>query len=168
MTSMPIAAHPEQGGDPAPGLPPLLSVTPWWDPELALSGFDPLGAYVERYWLPILGPASTLTLRRLVRGLADNPSGFSVSVEELARGLGIGTALSRNSPAPRAIERLTYFGMARHVGGSLAVRTHVPAVGQHLVRRLPAALRDTHPAWLLRRGDSDGPPRPARPGPAAA
>ena len=149
-------------------LPALLSITPWWDPELALSGFDPLGAYVERFWLPILGPASTLMLRGLARGLADNPTGFSVAVDDLARSLGIGTARSRNAPAPRSIERLTYFGMIRHVGGSLAVRTHVPAVGPHLVRRLPDALRHTHPAWLLRHGNADGPPPPGRSGPVAS
>ncbi len=40
-----------------PRLPPLL-VVPWADPVCDDLGVDPRGAYVERFWLPLLGPTS--------------------------------------------------------------------------------------------------------------
>lgn len=38
-------------------LPPLL-VVPWNDPVCDQLGMDPRSAYVERFWLPLLGPTS--------------------------------------------------------------------------------------------------------------
>ena len=39
--------------------PVTLAIVPWDDPVFALRGHDPRDHYVERFWLPILGPSST-------------------------------------------------------------------------------------------------------------
>ena len=36
-----------------------LAVRPWPDPVIDALGHDPRSAYVEQYWLGILGPSST-------------------------------------------------------------------------------------------------------------
>ena len=36
-----------------------LAVRPWPDPVIDALGHDPRSAYVEQYWLGILGPPST-------------------------------------------------------------------------------------------------------------
>ena len=41
-----------------------LGVLPWHDPSVEADGFDPRSPYVETFWLPLLGPSTTLLLRR--------------------------------------------------------------------------------------------------------
>ena len=49
-----------------PELPPLtLPIVPWVDPVIDSLGFDPRSTYVETFWLGILGPSTTLLLRRI-------------------------------------------------------------------------------------------------------
>ncbi|MFV0526368.1 MAG: hypothetical protein ACK5RL_17935 [Acidimicrobiales bacterium] len=50
-----------------------LLVRPWPDPVLDEMGHDPRSAYVEQFWLSILGPSAVLLLRRLARGLERSP-----------------------------------------------------------------------------------------------
>lgn len=131
----------------------VLVVSPWWDPELALSAHDPLGTYVEDHWLPVLGPSALLALRWLTRALAENPPGLEIPMRDFARSLGLGRRTGRDAPASRCLGRLCYFGLARpdRPAASMraantravAVRTHVPSLPAHLHRRLPAALRSS-------------------------
>ena len=46
-----------------------LEIRPWPDPVLDNLGHDARSPYVERYWLPILGPSATLLVRRLAAAL---------------------------------------------------------------------------------------------------
>lgn len=123
-----------------------LQVRPWWDPELAVAGFPPNSLYFETYWLPILGPASTLALRELSRGLVEEPGGYEIDPVWLARRLGVGRSRSANGPVARAIDRLCYFGLVRTdtVANALEVRTHAPVLPRHLFRHLPPDLRKSH------------------------
>ena len=73
---------------PGPGdrlLPARLVVTPWFDPGLALRGVDPRSEYVERYLAGIVGPSVVLLVRRLARGLAEHPAGYSLAPADTAR-----------------------------------------------------------------------------------
>jgi hypothetical protein len=126
----------------------------WWDPDLAFHGFDARSEYTERYWLPVLGPSALLALRWSAEMLAAHPEGVSVGIPELARHLGLGKQGGASGPAPRAMQRLVYFGLARERSGTLMVRTHVPPVPPLMCRRLPKALQDSHSSWLLRSGES--------------
>lgn len=149
----PEAQHPEAQHPEAQHLE-YLSVVPWSDPLFDERGFEPRSAYVERFWLPLLGPSTTLLLRRVARGLQERPDGFRLRVPDTARAMGIGNGTGRNSPFVRSVDRACHFGLARHLGpGEVAVRTKVPPLNLRQVERLPLALRSAHGAWLQRSSD---------------
>jgi hypothetical protein len=63
-TTPTLAAVPSAPPDPAAlplddALPRALRIEPWADPVIDHLGHDPRSAYVEHFWLPILGPLST-------------------------------------------------------------------------------------------------------------
>src|SRR4051795_11241080 len=59
-----------------------LTIRPWPDDVIDALGHDPRSAYVETYWLGILGPSTTWLLRLLVAGLEANPAGFDLPPAE--------------------------------------------------------------------------------------
>lgn len=128
----------------------VLSLNAWWDPQLAVAGHDPCGDYAESHWLPVLGPTALLALRWSSRALRTHPQGLAVNHRDFARALGLGARTGPDAPSVRCLKRLCYFGLARldhdtSAARSLAVRTHVPALPEHLQKRLPRELRQpTH------------------------
>ena len=60
-------SNPLEGVDPRVFLESTLPIRPWPDPLIEALGFDPRSAYVEQYWLGILGPSTTWLLRRRFR-----------------------------------------------------------------------------------------------------
>jgi len=128
-------------------LPPLL-VVPWVDPVCDELGLDPRAAYVERFWLPLLGPTSTWLLRRFAVEFDASPEGFSLDAGDAARSIGIGTKGGRSGPFHRAIDRCVRFGSIQHAEhGILAVRRRLPPLSAAQVQRLPRHLRADHDAW---------------------
>ena len=143
-----------------------LVVVPWVDPVVERLGADPLGSYLELFWLPILGPSATLLLRHLARRFTVEPKGFRLDQEQTARALGLGGMNARHSPFRRAIGRCVRYAMARPAGRViLAVRQAVAPLPVALARRLPASLQEAHRAWVARE-DPDG--RDPGEGPRAA
>ena len=135
-----------------------LTVRPWWDPTLAVAGFDPRSAYAERFWLPVIGPSTLLLLRRFARGLEELPTGFRVSMLDTGRAMGLGAGTGRRSPVNRTIDRACTFGLARRTGEEeLEVRTHLPRLTARQMDRLPVVLRRAHHEWLVQAG-SEQPP----------
>ena len=125
-----------------------LVVRPWWDPDLAVRGHDPRGAYAERFWLGVIGPSTLFLLRRLARGFETHPGGFAVDVAETARALGLGAGTGRNAPLTRSLDRACAFGLARRrPDGSVEVRTHLPPLARRQVARLPASVRRALEEW---------------------
>lgn len=128
-------------------LRPLL-VMAWRDPVVDALGFDPRSTYVERFWLPLLGPTSTWLLRRLAVEFDDQPDGFSLDAADCARSIGIGNRGGRNGPFQRSIERCIRFGVAREEDhGIIAVRTRIPPLSRAQARRLPRHLAGQHQRW---------------------
>lgn len=121
-----------------------LVVEPWLDPVVDEVGHDPRSRYVERYWLPVLGPSTTWMMRRFATYLEDAPGGVEVDVEELARSLGIGERLGPNSPFARTLKRCVDFQMAEWHLTRLAVRRKLPPLARRHLRRLPECLREAH------------------------
>ena len=39
-------------------IPMHATITPWIDPVVDARGHDPRGAYVERFWLSVIGPTN--------------------------------------------------------------------------------------------------------------
>lgn len=106
-------------------------------------GHPATSGYVETFWLPILGPSATLSLRRLST-LAATPGGVIISTGELARSLGLGGSTGRSSALVRTLRRLVDFGMARWDGDVLLVRRFVGLLPRRYLTRLPPALRHAH------------------------
>src|SRR5690606_17111874 len=134
---------------PESALPRQLRVEPWDDPVVDHLGHDPRSAYVEHFWLPILGPSTTLLLRRLAGVLDQQPEGTEVDLAVTAKALGLGTQGGKRSAFLRALDRSTQFGLAQQLGSTrLAVRRRVPPLTQRQVVRLPKALQAQHGEWM--------------------
>jgi hypothetical protein len=128
--------------------PDTLHIRPWADEVIDSFGFDPRSAYVEAYWLSVLGPSTTWLVRRLVAGLEQRPDGYPISLAETARSLGLSDRGGRSSPFVRAISRTIKFDLAVPEGPDvLAVRRKVPPLSQRQVDRLPPALQAAHQRW---------------------
>jgi hypothetical protein len=118
--------------------------------ELRIVGapHPPGGRYVERYWLPTLGPSATFALRRLAplaSAVGDGPP-VAVALECLAGELGLGSSAGRNARVRGALERLVRFRLACHgTGGRLLVATAVPPLTEAAVAHLPRHLQEVHP-----------------------
>lgn len=147
--------HPEAPARTAPDRPdPVLpsetiAIEPWPDPVIDRLGHDPRSAYVERFWLPVLGPSTVWFLRRVADALDDAPDGFDLDLIDTARSLGVGMRGGRNSPMLRTIDRCCRFGAARMQGpDAIAVRRRLAPLTRVQAERLPPSLRDDHDTWL--------------------
>ncbi|HEY4332632.1 MAG TPA: hypothetical protein VGM78_08685 [Ilumatobacteraceae bacterium] len=132
---------------PAP-LATTLIVTPWNDPVVEAVGFDARSAYVELFWLGILGPTATWMLRRLVSGLDAYPDGYELDLSETANALGLSLTAGTHSPFGRALNRNVMFGMAHEVPGGIAVRRQIPPLSLRHLRKLPPHLQAAHGDWV--------------------
>src|SRR3712207_5925681 len=74
-------------------------------------GFPLDHPYVEHCWTPVLGPSSTLLLRRCAWLWRDSEPA-SVRLEELAGQLGLGKGVGRSSPIWHTVERVVRFRFA--------------------------------------------------------
>lgn len=128
----------------------VLTVRPWQDPVLDQLGHDARSLYVERYWLPILGPSATLLVRRLSMSLEDSPEGFDLACAPWALELGIGMRGGKNGPFWRALDRCCRFGTAQRTSTLLMVRTKLPPLTMHQVMRLPEHVQASHHAWTAK------------------
>ena len=128
---------------------PTLEITVWSDPVVDRLGHDPRSAYVERFWLPIMGPSTVWFLRRMSDELDRTPGGFTLDLAEMALGLGVGLRGGRNAPMLRTIDRSCRFGAARpHGPGAIAVRRRLAPLTRSQVERLPARMQAEHGVWL--------------------
>ena len=127
---------------------PTLAVRAWADPVIDEVGHDVRSAYVERFWLNILGPSATWLLRRLVNSLDAAPDGFDLDLSTCAVEIGLGSHSGRNSPFVRSIDRLCRFGAAMlQEPATLLVRRKLPPLTRAQVERLPETLRTEHQVW---------------------
>lgn len=125
-----------------------IQVVAWPDPVIDDLGADPRSAYVEKFWLSILGPSTTWLLRHLANELEASPSGFDLDLPETASRLGLGHKGGRNSPFSRALARMAQFELARPHGPEiLGVRRKVPPLSLRHIRQLTPALQGEHQRW---------------------
>lgn len=121
-----------------------LLVVSWRNRVLDVIGHHPASEYASRYWLPTLGPTTTVLHRHLVSALERAPGGFAVHLPTLGRELGVGPGHGRNAILTRSITRLTDFNLAEVIDGRLAVRPVVPPLSRRQLRRLPPGLAERH------------------------
>lgn len=148
LTELTLLADPETGVVPAELFAEAtLPVRPWVDELIDTLGFDPRSAYVEQFWLGILGPSTTWLLRRVAATFDRRPEGFELPLAGTAQELGLGNKGGRHSPFMRALWRCCHYELARVVDGGLEVRRRLPPLNRRQVQRLPEALRQAHDAW---------------------
>jgi len=128
--------------------PTSLIVRPWPDDVLDRVGLDPRSSYVERYWLPLLGPSSILLLRRLATELEASAE-VELGIEATAQSLGLGARGGRNSPFVRTVRRCCQFHLAHYEAGEgvLLARRKLPPLTRPQVNRLPEQLQQSHANW---------------------
>ncbi|MFN8050869.1 MAG: hypothetical protein U0Q22_05510 [Acidimicrobiales bacterium] len=149
-----FAAPEPPAREPEPVFPEQLEIVAWTDPSFEHSGHDPRSAYVERFWLGLLGPSTTWMLRRFARGLDEFPDGFRVDLVDTGRALGLGESMARNSTTQRSVLRACQFGAAYRINPQrLAVRSHLPTLTRRQVSRLPESLQRAHVQWATRPTD---------------
>jgi len=132
---------------PVPDLPPVttLTIRPWPDSVIDVVGHDPRSAYVETYWVGVLGPTAAWVLRRIATAFDAQPDGFVLDLPETARSIGLSENCGRSSPFTRSFARLVQFDLAQPLGERiLAVRRKVPPLTRRQLLRLPASLQASH------------------------
>lgn len=125
----------------------MVAIRPWHDPLVDDDGHDPRSRYVETFWLGVLGPTATWLIRRLAAGLDQDPEGYEVDLEIMAKAMGLGFSTGRSSPFSKALQRCVMFGLAHPIPGGLAVRRRVPPIAYRHLRRMPPELQAAHHAW---------------------
>ena len=126
----------------------ILPVRPWPDSVIDALGHDPRSAYVERFWLGILGPSTTWLIRYLADRLDAAPDGFDLDLAGTAQALGLGGKGGRHSPFMRALSRCCQFDIAEaRPDGTLAVRRKLPPLTRRQILRLSPELLAAHQAW---------------------
>ena len=132
--------------------PARVHVAPWLDPVVDRRGHDPRSAYVEQFWLGVLGPTATWLLRRLVAGFDHQPDGYELDVTATARSLGLSRRRrGRRHRSPRRCTRCVMFGLVQRLSRLVARAPADPARLAAPPGRLPDDVQSAHAC---------GPPRP--------
>ena len=131
-------------------IPSPATIRPWVDPVVDSRGHDPRGAYVERYWLGVIGPTATWIMRRLADRFDEQPDGFALDLDHTASAMGLSYAKGPNSPFGRALHRCVMFGLAQPLADGFAVRRRFPQVAQRHLKRFPTDLQIEHEEWARR------------------
>jgi len=110
---------------------------------LTRPGVDARSAYVETYWLGLLGPSCVLAARRLVAWLEAEPAGFEISLAALAGALGLGSGAGLRARDVRTLARLVEFRLA-NIDQTFAIRRRFPPLSARQNARLPDHLAAAH------------------------
>jgi hypothetical protein len=108
-------------------------------------GFDLTDPYVEHCWSAVIGPSSTLLLRRLpTLWVARVPA--EIDASELSQSLGLGGGVGEHSRLVNTLQRLVRFGLAAPAvdGAGLDVYRQVAPLSGRQLARLPEWTRDAH------------------------
>ena len=131
-------------------IPTPATIRPWVDPLVDQRGHDPRSAYVERFWLGVIGPTATWIVRRLADEFDHSPDGFTLDLDHTATSMGLSFAKGLSSPFGKALHRCVMFGLAQPLSDGFAVRRRFPTVAQRHLKRLPDDLQAEHAEWARR------------------
>ncbi len=127
------------------GTSKMLAFQPWTDPHFDRWGSEPRSSYVERFWLPVLGPSSIVLARNIATAFDSNNGSYRINSAVQAASVGLAPGQLR-----RVIERLIGFGLAKYCDpNTVALRTAWPLIGSSAIRQLPKPLYQLHSDWIL-------------------
>lgn len=111
--------------------------------------FGPTSVYAELVWLPVLGPATFLLWRHLVRRFELQGPALCVELEGVAAALGLGGAGTNQSVIGRSLRRIERFGVATTDASEvLHLRPQLPPVSDRELRRLHPVIAKHHQRLL--------------------
>lgn len=124
-----------------------LSFTPVDHPDERVQrvGFDLTDPYVEQCWSAVVGPSSTLLLRRLpALWVTEVPAAIGAS--DLSRSLGLGVGVGDRSRLANTLNRLVQYRLATPAsdGAGLDVFRKVAPLSARQLARVPQWTRATH------------------------
>lgn len=108
-------------------------------------GFDLTDPYVEQCWSAVIGPSSTLLLRRLpTLWVSEVPAVMGAS--DLSQSMGLGAGVRERSRFVNTLDRIVRFGLARPAadGDGLDVYRQVAPLSGRQLTRVPEWTRETH------------------------
>jgi hypothetical protein len=107
------------------------------------SGHHPRSTYVERFWLPVLGPSTIVLVRQLAQRISEGEREVDLAV--LARTLGLGDSTQRERGFHRTLRRALDFDVLRYTAArTLGLRALLPTLSVRQVEHLPETLRTEH------------------------
>lgn len=127
------------------------------DARVRSVGFDLTDPYVEHCWSAVIGPSSTLLLRRLpTLWVTEVPAKMRAS--DLSQSMGLGAGVGERSRFVNTLDRIVRFGLARPAadGAGLDVYRQVAPLSGRQLTRVPAWTRETHEQLLGTRIDQVG------------
>jgi len=151
VSTTPASRPTTEGPSHAP--PDRFGVIPWEGGERPGPSHDPRSAYVETFWGPIVGPSTTLLLRRLADEFDAHPDGFEIDTVALSRDIGLGPRIDHRSSFARTLDRSQRFRLVRLDGSLLHVRQRLPSLGSRLAGKLSPRLRALHRSWTIEPAD---------------
>jgi hypothetical protein len=117
-----------------------IVVHPMVPPIGVPEGHEPTSAYVELFWLPVLGPTATWLWRRLASVTSNAAGPVAFDVADLAAQVGVKPVALKHT-----LERLVRFEFAHRWSlTTFAVPTQAPRVKYHQLIHLPASLQQAH------------------------
>ena len=134
---------------------PRATIRPWVDPVVDRRGFDPRSAYVEHYWLGVLGPTATWIIRRFAESFDQQPDGFELDLDHMASTMGLSYSKRTASPFGKALHRCVMFGVAMPMSDGFSVRRKLPSVALRHLKRLPDDVQAAHADWVGRTAQLD-------------
>ena len=124
-----------------------LSFTPVDHPDERVQriGFDLTHPYVEQCWSAVVGPSSTLLLRRLP-ALWVTRIPAEIGASDLSRSLGLGPGVGDRSRLANTLTRLVQYRLARPApdGDGFDVYRQVAPLSHRQLARVPEWTHDTH------------------------
>lgn len=124
-----------------------LSFTPVDHPDERVQriGFDLTDPYVEQCWSAVVGPSSTLLLRRLPT-LWTTRVPAEIGASDLSRSLGLGAGVGERSRLANTLNRLVQYRLARPSpdGAGLDVYQQVAPLSSRQLARVPEWTHDAH------------------------
>ena len=121
-------------------------------------GFGLTDPYVEQCWSAVVGPSTTLLLRRLPELWREHQPA-QIEASELGRSLGLSPSMAKHSPLAYTLGRLVRFRFARPVGqqrDNLDVFVEVAPLMAHQLAKVPQWTRNAHDRLLDAHLDGPG------------
>ena len=124
-----------------------LSFTPVDHPDERVQriGFGLTDPYVEQCWSAVVGPSSTLLLRRLPALWATQVPA-EIGASDLSRSLGLGVGVGERSRLANTLNRIVQYRLARPSpdGAGLDVYQQVGPLSPRQLARVPEWTHETH------------------------